>query len=148
QPAQGDSPLADGVSVARLELPAGTFVVTFVGYFIDFASYVAADNSRRVACSAQPPIGRLFTRPRAPLDGPELFLDGESARGWGYTTASWTTTATGPNRFEMLCGEITHPPDDPTDVKLIEARITAIQVSPLTRYRYNPNTGVTTEVIP
>jgi hypothetical protein len=113
-----------GVSVARLDLPAGRFVVTFGVRIFNDARYVLADNSRSTWCDTAPFGSRRFE------DGIDLKLPGSGFNDSG--TASWTKTAgnpAAPSRVEVFCGVGNYSAEDRTDVYAVEAKITAIQVS-------------------
>ena len=78
-----------GVSVAHLDLPAGTFVVTYNITLNNLAGYALADNSRQIRCSTHP----LYQCSFFGIDGPWLWLNGGLNTFLNSGTVTWTVPA-------------------------------------------------------
>ncbi len=107
------------VSVVGIDLPAGRFVVTFSGFFENYATYLAQDNRRGVTCW---PTG-------SPAYGADSFAillpqNGVAPMSWTFTRGDPAQ----PSRLDVYCTASSGPAGNDSDVAVAGAKLTVIKV--------------------
>ena len=113
------------LSTVRIDLPTGVFAVTVGVWLVNDNPPTGEESARHIVCwpAGSGPFG---------LDGMAIPVGGLESR-----TATWTTTrgdAAAPTVLELLCSQTAGGKDgESTGVRVLEAKITAVQVAAVER---------------